>query len=130
MCLDPVVRLRQVNSFLAAPFGVVYSPPRGQDQCSSPSRKGARTCRTSPRVRLQNVLTKKWDAMGTITSIRDQGRSYEIQPDEAGTQILRNRRFLRPTHDSTSKTISNVNPTKTDTGIKLPSSILRRSPCI
>ncbi len=47
------------------------------------------------RVLIQHPLTKKWDSHGTVSDIREDGRSYEIQTDR-GTAILRNRRFLRP----------------------------------
>jgi len=45
-------------------------------------------------VRIQNPITKLWDSVGTIESVRENGRSYFVNKD--GKSILRNRRFLRP----------------------------------
>ena len=45
-------------------------------------------------VLVQNPLTNRWRSRGTITKMRDQGRSYYVNID--GKEKLRNRRFLRP----------------------------------
>ena len=47
------------------------------------------------RVLIQSPITKRWDTMGTITSKRDTGRSYNIELDD-GKHTIRNRRFLKP----------------------------------
>ena len=46
------------------------------------------------KVIAQNMLTKRWDAQGTIISRRRDGRSYWIDIDDR--RYIRNRKFLRP----------------------------------
>jgi transposase InsO family protein len=48
------------------------------------------------RVRLQDPLSKRWDALGTVVSARAQGRSYVVQRDGGGRPLVRNRRYLKP----------------------------------
>ena len=45
-------------------------------------------------VYIQNPFNGKWDSSGSIVSMRENGRSYEIRMDN-GKVFLRNRRFLR-----------------------------------
>lgn len=47
------------------------------------------------RVRVQNHVSGQWDATGTVVSLRDNGRSYVVDIDNARSSI-RNRRHLRP----------------------------------
>jgi len=47
-------------------------------------------------VLLQNPISKKWDSMGKIKKIREDGRSYTVESNDS--TYLRNRRHLRPLH--------------------------------
>jgi hypothetical protein len=48
------------------------------------------------RVRLQDPLSKRWDALGTIVGVRAQGRSYIVERDGGGRPLVRNRRYIKP----------------------------------
>ena len=46
------------------------------------------------RVRLQHMISKRWDSLGIIQRVLDGSRTYEILLDN-GRIIIRNRRFLK-----------------------------------
>jgi hypothetical protein len=47
------------------------------------------------RVRIQNAVSKCWDDSGSISEIRDKGRSYYIDRDRGHDTVLRNNIFLK-----------------------------------
>ena len=51
------------------------------------------------KVLVQDAISKAWNETGTVSSIRPNGRSYEILM-ESGSTILRNRKFLKPILDT------------------------------
>ena len=51
------------------------------------------------KVLVQDAISKAWKETGTVSSIRPNGRSYEILM-ESGSTILRNRKFLKPILDT------------------------------
>ena len=53
---------------------------------------------TGQSVSVQNPFSLRWEDVGQITDIRNDGRSYVV--DIAGKKYLRNRRFLRPVTDA------------------------------
>jgi hypothetical protein len=69
------------------------SPPADGD-ADSPDRLPS--LGVGARVRLQDPISKRWDATGTVVAIRDTMRSYEVARDGGGQPLLRNRRFLKP----------------------------------
>jgi hypothetical protein len=46
-------------------------------------------------VRIQNAVSKRWDDTGSISEIRDSGRSYYIDRDRGRDTVLRNNIFLK-----------------------------------
>jgi hypothetical protein len=74
------------------------------------------------KVRIQDPVSKEWTKIGTIVSIHENGRSYELLTEE-GKECRRNRRFIRlnTALSSVTKDLS----TEQDDLIK---PILRRSP--
>ena len=62
------------------------------------------------KVRMQNPLTKKWDQVGTIESVHQYGRSYNVKCD-FGT-MRRNRRFLRPSSEKANPSQEQMDPVK------------------
>ena len=75
------------------------------------------------KVYLQNPLIGRWDSTGTIVSIRENGRSYEVE-GENGRKYLRNRRFLRPKTFGTEVVVETENDNSVDNERQV---ILRRS---
>jgi hypothetical protein len=47
------------------------------------------------RVRIQNAVSKRWDDSGSISQIRDSGRSYYFDRDRGRDTVLRNNLFLK-----------------------------------
>jgi hypothetical protein len=47
------------------------------------------------RVRIQHAISKHWDNKGTISKIRDSGRSYYVNRDIGRDTVLRNNIFLK-----------------------------------
>jgi hypothetical protein len=47
------------------------------------------------RVRIQNAISKRWDDTGSISKIRDSGRSYYVDRDHGRDTVLRNNIFLK-----------------------------------
>jgi hypothetical protein len=72
---------------------------QGRELRSEQTIHGGRSLRplvVGEAVRLQNPLTGRWDAVGTVTGQRSTGRSYFVQRRGESKSILRNRRFLKP----------------------------------
>ena len=51
------------------------------------------------KVLVQDAISKAWNETGTVSSIRPNGRSYEILL-ESGSTILGNRKLLKPILDT------------------------------
>ena len=47
------------------------------------------------RVRLQNPISKKWDALGEVVTVRKSGRSFGVRRDDGGQILERNQRFMK-----------------------------------
>jgi hypothetical protein len=72
---------------------------QGRELRSEQTIHGGRSLRplvVGESVRLQNPLTGRWDATGTVTGQRSTGRSYFVQRRGESKSLLRNRRFLKP----------------------------------
>ena len=59
-----------------------------------PSRNILKPLSHGQRVIIQDPKSKRWVEQGTISAVRNTGRSYEIQLDNK-SKVLRNRRFIR-----------------------------------
>jgi hypothetical protein len=46
-------------------------------------------------LRIQNAISKRWDNTGSISKIRDSGRSYYVDQDIGRDTVLRNNIFLK-----------------------------------
>jgi len=55
-------------------------------------------------VSIQNRSTLRWDTPGKVVAIRDNKRSYIVENLITGNNVLRNRRFLRPSPVSSDRT--------------------------
>ena len=60
----------------------------------------SRPLQLGERVDVQNMKTKEWDRQATIQRIREGGESFWILIDGDYENVLRNRRYLRPTNES------------------------------
>jgi hypothetical protein len=47
------------------------------------------------QVRIQNAISKCWDDTGSISKIRDSGRSYYVDRDRGRNTVLLNKNFLK-----------------------------------
>ena len=52
------------------------------------------------RIEIQNVKSKRWDMRGTVMRARDGDASYYVLIDGDDKNVLRNRKFLRPSKES------------------------------
>ena len=75
-------------------------------------------------VFIQSPFTNKWDVQGTVITVRNDGRSYEVRTRD-NKVYLRNRRFLRPKIDFTDDI--NSDDGKKENEIKANPPELRRS---
>ena len=51
--------------------------------------------RVGDRVRLQNPISKKWDTVGEVVTVRASGRSFGVRRDDGGPLLERNQRFMK-----------------------------------
>jgi hypothetical protein len=56
---------------------------------------GRKRFKIGDRVRMQNAVSKRWDDTGSISEIRDSGRSYHVDRDLGRDTVLRNNIFLK-----------------------------------
>jgi hypothetical protein len=56
---------------------------------------GRKRFKIGDRVRIQNAVSKRWDDTGSISEIRDSGRSYYVDRDLGRDTVLCNNIFLK-----------------------------------
>jgi hypothetical protein len=57
--------------------------------------EGRKQFKIGDRVSIQNAIPKRWDDTGSISKIRDSGRSYYVDRDKGRDTVLRNNIFLK-----------------------------------
>jgi hypothetical protein len=57
--------------------------------------EGRKRFNIGDRVRIQNAISKRWDNTGSISEIRDSGRSYYVDRDLGCDTVLCNNIFLK-----------------------------------
>jgi hypothetical protein len=57
--------------------------------------EGRKQFKIGDHVRIQNAISKRWDATGSISEIRDIGRSYYVDRDIGRDTVLCNNIFLK-----------------------------------
>jgi hypothetical protein len=57
--------------------------------------EGRKRFKIGDRVRIQNAVSKRWDDSGSISKIRDSGRSFYIDRDRGRDTVLHNNIFLK-----------------------------------
>jgi transposase InsO family protein len=77
-------------------------------------------------VRIQNPISKLWDAKGKIININENGHSYEIELENKKT-IVRNRRFVKPFNEGQVHDHQIPHSTLHDSADNILKPILRRS---
>jgi hypothetical protein len=57
--------------------------------------EGRKQFNIGDRVGIQNAISKRWDDTGSISKIRDSGRSYYVDRDRGRDTVLCNNIFLK-----------------------------------
>ena len=85
------------GSFDPSVFVAVRAASRADAQRRRDERAHALTdLQVGDRVVLQDQQTGRWEALGEVVLIHQNGRSYDVELEDDGSIIRRNRRLLRP----------------------------------